>query len=207
MRPDIEVPSVIPDEVRMPVGDAAVVDRLVLADVEALLHGHGASIAGAEQVARLEQARFQPALAHDVERMLARGADQLAAGVQVPDAARALKQFLDPFPAAGMARLALRLAPDLVADLQILDTDPAATREQLGACGEAGVEEGGGAADGPQQGGARRQVVALLPGLDGVVEVFKQTGGTLPQLSKVWADSAYIVGGCLFGSRPTAAGC
>jgi len=137
MRPNIECPSLVTDEVRMPLRHAAVVDGLVLAGVVALLHGHRAAISRAEQVARLEQARLQPALAQDVERMLARRADQLAADVQMPDATRADKQFLDQLPAAGVIRLVLRLAPHFVAFAQLLYwlRDELANVECLGASG------------------------------------------------------------------------
>jgi hypothetical protein len=79
MRPDAEAPPFIADEVGMIVGDAAVVDGLVLAGVEALLHGDGVAIPCAEQVARLEQTGICPVLAHESEQMFTGGADQLAA--------------------------------------------------------------------------------------------------------------------------------
>src|SRR5436305_1149039 len=77
MRPDAEAPLVAADEVGVMLSNPQVVERLFLAGVIDLTHWNQPPVMADQQIARLQDASWEPSLIVDKERVLGRGADHL----------------------------------------------------------------------------------------------------------------------------------
>src|SRR5262245_27647690 len=95
MYPDGEAPLLATYEVRVVVGHAQIVDRLLFASIVDFLHRYPLPVGAAQQVPRPQCTRRQPAPASDPVRVLCRRTDHPPADMQMDDPPSPDKHRLD----------------------------------------------------------------------------------------------------------------
>src|SRR5262245_33150113 len=132
-----ELPLPAPNEVRMVLRHAKVVNRGDFAGVAEVFDLNPAAVVALEPVADGQALGRYPALAVREERVLAGRPDYLAADVQVQERGAADEDFLDLLGFQRSVRLELATGENQVADLEVLDVLVSVRREQRRASGEA----------------------------------------------------------------------
>ena len=115
MRPNRELPIIATDEVRMVIGNSAVVNDFLNTRVEDILDNYLSPSVAAQQITRQQQTGGQPAQAVDVERMLAGCTDDLPLDVNVPDATDRPEDLFDLLEFNPAIRMILIARCDLAA--------------------------------------------------------------------------------------------
>jgi len=143
MCPNLEAPGFVTHKIRVPIGDAHVVKRLLLTRIVHLLDTKPTTHGAREQVARLEFGGDKPTLAARVERMLRGRPDDFAFDVQMPNGAEMEEEFFHALPRQRPLEFVFIPRQNLIANENRVDAliafAPIAAYQQLRLRGEAGA--------------------------------------------------------------------